>query len=80
MIQDNFVKQIYDIEAVKDFLNGTQRKIKSQTKEMMNSITSKIKGFSFMKEMNRQMTDVKSWQCPKQQKINSQNIHTRSDN
>lgn len=51
-IQDNIVKYVDNIEAVKDFLKQ-QSKINSRAKKNNESNYIEIKGFTLMKETNR---------------------------
>lgn len=51
-IQDNIVKYVDNIEAVKDFLKQLS-KINSRAKKNNESNYIEIKGFTLMKETNR---------------------------
>lgn len=55
-IQDNIVKYVDDIEAVKDFLKQ-QSKINSQAKKNDEFNYIEIKDFTLKKETNRWMTN-----------------------
>lgn len=55
-IQDNIVKYVDNIEAVKDFLKQLS-KINSRAKKNNESNYVEIKGFTLMKEMNRWMAN-----------------------
>lgn len=55
-IQDNIVKYVDNIEAVKDFLKQLS-KINSRAKKNNESNYIEIKGFTLMKETNRWMAN-----------------------